>query len=315
MGDGPPLELRGVCKAYGPVRALDQVSFSLRSGEAVGYLGPNGAGKTTTLKLIAGLSRPGEGEVRVAGQDPSRDRRSALAHAGILIESPGVLPYMTGDDLLEYSARVKRVPLREIGVQQARVARELGVEGVLSRPLGGLSTGNLRRMLIASALMGDPELLVLDEPTLGLDPAARTELRALLRGKLREGRTLLMSTHLLEDVEAVCSRVLFLRNGKLLGDQSLPSGEGADGKGSGRAHLRLLRPVPEGQLQALVRDLGSLKEQAPRHLLVLYEGGEEKLAQIIAVLVQNGISLVQVGPGGSGLEERYLATVGREEDP
>ncbi|MCI4351679.1 MAG: ABC transporter ATP-binding protein, partial [Thermoplasmata archaeon] len=208
-----------VSKLYGDHVALREVRFSIRRGESVGYLGPNGAGKTTTLKLLAGLSRPTQGSVRVHGLDPHRERVRALQRLGALVETPGVPPYLTGADLLGYVARVKGIPKGDARAMVRRAAERMGVADHLDRPMGTLSTGLSRRMLLSATLVHDPEILLLDEPTLGLDPAARNDLRVVLRDLAHQGLTLLLSTHLLEDVQEVCDRVLFLRNGTLVGDE------------------------------------------------------------------------------------------------
>ncbi len=212
-----------VSKRYGKRPALRDVTFRLGSGESVGYLGPNGAGKTTTLKLISGLCRPDSGSVLLLGRDPFRERSLALGALGALVETPGIPPYLHGRDLLEYVGRTKSLPRSERPGAVRRAAEGLGVADHLDLPFGSLSTGLSRRVLLAAALVGEPPALVLDEPTLGLDPVARADLRTVLRELVRQGTTLLLSTHLLEDVEEVCDRVLFLREGHLMGDEPVRS--------------------------------------------------------------------------------------------
>ena len=308
------LTVDGVWKRYGDHDALRDVRFSLRSGEAVGYLGPNGAGKTTTLKLLAGLSRPTRGSVRVQGLDPVRDRTRALRHLGALVETPGVPPYLTGADLLEYVACVKGVPAGDRRTAARRAAEMMNVADLLGRPFGSLSTGLVRRMLLGAALVGDPEVLLLDEPTLGLDPAARHDLRGVLRGLSRNGLTLLLSTHLLEDVQEVCGRVLFLKNGALVGDEPVNL-EPDSGLGGTRRVVRL-RFGSDVSVESVARAAGSsfgVTLDSPRQATVRFSGGDAEQGALLAGVVRAGLPLVSASTPEPDLARRYLERVGRED--
>jgi ABC-type multidrug transport system ATPase subunit len=308
------LNVDGVWKRYGDHDALRDVRFSLRSGEAVGYLGPNGAGKTTTLKILAGVARPTRGTVRLQGFDPSRDRGHALRRLGALVETPGIPPYLTGTDLLEYVARVKGVPPGEIRTAARRGAGAMNVAEFLDRPFGSLSTGLARRMLLGAALVGDPELLLLDEPTLGLDPAARHDLREVLRGLTRKGLTLLLSTHLLEDVEQVCTRVLFLRDGALVADEPTVLVDHVGSHADRRAlRLRFGADVP---LEAVTRAIGPDSHvivEGPRVVSVRFAGGDVEQTGLLSGVVRAGLPLLSATAPESDLARRYLEHVGRED--
>jgi ABC-2 type transport system ATP-binding protein len=305
------LALDHVSKRYGTRAALSDVSFRIGRGEVVGYLGPNGAGKSTTLKLCTGLASPSSGTVRIAGGDPTGP--GARRRLGALVETPGVPPYLRGADLLQYCAGARGLAkaARADAVRQA--AAELGVEAQLGEPFGTLSTGLGRRMLIAAALVGDPELLLLDEPTLGLDPLARRDLRELLRRLAAGGRTVLLSTHLLDDVEAVCGRVLFLREGRLVGDDALePRGPGTVSRRALR--LTFARDVtPEEVLRALGPEYTPAAE-GPRRIRVSFTGSEVEQAETLARVVRAGLPLVGATAADDNLAERYLEVVGREEE-
>ena len=308
------LTVDAVWKRYGERDALRDVRFSLRSGEAVGYLGPNGAGKTTTLKLLAGLSRPTRGSVRVHGLDPARDRAKALRRLGALVETPGIPPYLTGADLLEYVARVKGVPAAERRAAAVRAAEAMNVAPHLGRPFGSLSTGLARRMLLGATLVGDPEVLLLDEPTLGLDPVARHDLREVLRTLSRAGLTILLSTHLLEDVQEVCGRVLFLRNGMLVGDEPVNL-EPDTGPGGSRQALRL-RFSSDVTAESIARATGpefAVTLDGPRDATVRFSGGDTEQAALLARVVRAGLPLVSASAPEPDLARRYLERVGRED--
>lgn len=308
------LELRDASKRYGNVVALDHVSFTVRPGESVGYLGPNGAGKSTTLKLLAGLTHPTGGTVLLRGVDPVTDRRSSLSSVGILVETPGVLPYITGADLLLHIAEVKGIPSTDRRAAVRTAAASMDVESSLDRKLGSLSTGLLRRMQLSGALIGDPKVLILDEPTLGLDPAARADLRVVLRRISHDGRTVLLSTHLLEDVEEVCQRVLFLRSGKLVGDESVSGG----GPSANADRARTLRVTLVGSskvedLQKLLGDRGTVETPGDQRMVIRFRGGLEEQSEIVRRLAAGGVSVASAELVGSDLASRYLAKVGRED--
>ncbi|MGA8710119.1 MAG: ABC transporter ATP-binding protein [Thermoplasmata archaeon] len=308
------LTVDGVWKRYGDHDALRDVRFSLRSGEAVGYLGPNGAGKTTTLKLLTGLSRPTRGSVRVHGLDPVRDRTRALRRLGALVETPGIPSYLTGADLLEYVARVKGVPAAERSAAVRHGAEAMKVSEHLGQPFGTLSTGLARRMLLGAALVGDPEILLLDEPTLGLDPAARHDLREALRDLSRRGLTLLLSTHLLEDVQEVCGRVLFLRNGVLVGDEPVNPEPDTSHDGARRAlRLRFGSDVTAESVARAAGPDSGITLDGPRDLTVRFSGGDAEQTALLAAMIRAGLPLLSASTPEPDLARRYLERVGRED--
>jgi ABC-2 type transport system ATP-binding protein len=309
------LEVDSVWKRYGDRDVLRDVRFQLRSGESVGYLGPNGAGKTTTLKILAGITRPSRGAVHLMGLDPARDGTRALRKVGALIETPGVPAYLHGADLLEYVARVKGVPAIERGASVRRAAESMGVAEQLDRPIGSLSTGLVRRMLLAAALVHEPEVLLLDEPTLGLDPAARTDLRALLRGLAARGVTLLFSTHLLDDVQEVCDRVLFLRGGTLVGDEPV-NVDSRLGPAPGKRALEIdfATEVEDAPLRNVLGPGAELTAVGPRRATVRFTGSDAEQAGLLSRLIRAGLPVIAASAPESDLTRRYLDRVGREED-
>jgi ABC-type multidrug transport system ATPase subunit len=301
-------------KSYGRRTVLREVSFRIEEGESVAYLGPNGAGKTTTLKLLSGLTRSTSGSARVLGVDPSGNRDRALATVGTLLETPGIPPYLTGADLLSYVARVREIPVRERAEAIRRAAEGLVTPESLRQPFGSLSTGMARRTLLATSLVGDPRILLLDEPTLGLDPAARQDLRKVLRDLVRRGTTIFLSTHLLEDVQEVCDRVLFLKDGVLVGDEAVPSvgGRGAD-RGRSAVRLRFATPVSLESFTSIGLPTADVRCEEPRQVLLLFDGGEAEQAEIVARVVGAHLPLIGVAAPEPDLARRYLEKVGREE--
>lgn len=216
----PPIELQAVTKAYGHVRAVDSVSFALQPGECVILAGHNGAGKSTLIKLILGLIRPDAGEVRVLG-DLSGRRGSAhhRRHIGYLPETVALYPSLTGAETLAFYARLKG--LASDG--NAALLARLGISGAARRRVGGYSKGMRQRLALAQALLGQPRILLLDEPTTGLDPASRLLFHQIVRELRDTGCAILLSTHALAELEGQADRVIVMSKGHKIADGSLAS--------------------------------------------------------------------------------------------
>src|ERR1051325_10763356 len=209
----PALVAAGLTKVIGQRTIVDNASFELRHGEVFGFLGPNGAGKTTTIRMLVGLIRPTAGRVTICGHDLRRDFEKAMRCVGCIVENPDLYRFMTGRENLEHIARMLRVPHSEI----PRVAELVALEHRLDQRVGTYSLGMRQRLGIAQALLGDPQLLILDEPANGLDPAGIREIRTLLRRLAEErGMAVFVSSHLLAEVELMCDRVAILHKGKIL---------------------------------------------------------------------------------------------------
>jgi ABC-2 type transport system ATP-binding protein len=197
-------------KRYGDRLAADRVSMTVRRGEVYGFLGPNGAGKTTTLRMILGLIRPSSGSARVLGSPAGT--AEVTARVGALVEGPGFYPYLSGRDNLRVMARYRHLP--ETAAEEA--LERVGLAGRGGDKFKSYSLGMKQRLGVASALMGDPDLVVLDEPTNGLDPAGMVDMRRLITGLADGGQTVLLSSHLLDEVQEICDRVGVINNGVLL---------------------------------------------------------------------------------------------------
>ncbi|MCP5405471.1 MAG: ABC transporter ATP-binding protein [Pseudomonadaceae bacterium] len=234
------LEAHGLCKTFitpaGPLQAVRDVSFTVNKGELVGLIGPNGAGKSTTMRLLAGYLPPDTGTVSLCGHPMAAHRAEAQACLGYLAEQPALYEDLLGAEYLDFIARAHNVPnrARAIGV----VAQLTRCDGFLHRPLGELSKGMKQRVHLAAALVNDPAVLILDEPTDGLDPNQKHELRLTLR-ELAKTKAVLVSTHILEEAEAMCSRVLIINQGKLIADTT-PAELARQGKGDIQLAFRIL---------------------------------------------------------------------------
>ncbi len=214
------IEARHLTKDYGTVVAVRDVSFEVGKGEIVGFLGPNGAGKTTTLRILAGFLGATEGSASIGGFDIATDSLRARAQLGYMPEAAPLYPELRVREYLAFRAELKRVPRRERRRAVDRSLEQAAVADVAETPIGHLSKGYRQRVALADALVSSPPLLILDEPTAGLDPNQIVEVRKLIR-ELGESHTILLSTHILPEVEAVCDRALVIARGRLVAEGTL----------------------------------------------------------------------------------------------
>ncbi|MCW5751752.1 MAG: ABC transporter ATP-binding protein [Alphaproteobacteria bacterium] len=217
------IEIRNLVRRFGPFTAVDDISFSVGRGEVLGFLGPNGAGKSTTMKMITGFLTPSSGSVSICGADMEAEPLKAKSLIGYLPEGAPAYPDMTPSAFLDFVAEVR-------GLDRATKARRIGeivgriqLDAVLHQPIDTLSKGFKRRVGLAQALLHDPPILVLDEPTDGLDPNQKHEVRKLIRD-MASDKAIIISTHILEEVEAVCTRAVIIAGGRLLAEGLPESG-------------------------------------------------------------------------------------------
>ncbi|UYO07908.1 ABC transporter ATP-binding protein [Paenibacillus sp. PSB04] len=218
MNETNVLEVLNVSKKAGARTLVDHVSFSIQAGDVCGFVGPNGAGKTTLIRMMTGLIKPGGGSIRIDGTDVGHERVKALSRVGAIVESPIFFPYMSGrDNLLNLARLHPNVPGTE---RKARVEEALSIVGLSERGSDKVKTYSLgmkQRLGIAQALLGDPRLIILDEPANGLDPMGIRELRQLIQRLNQErGITFLVSSHLLDELQRICSRFVIIKEGKLV---------------------------------------------------------------------------------------------------
>lgn len=214
------IDVNGITKSYGPIEALRGISFNVAAGEIVGLLGPNGAGKTTTIKILTGNLHPDDGSVEVNGLDVLAHTQEVQAQIGYLPETAPLYPELTVQGYLKMMAELRDIPSDEQRACISEAVYATGLADHLVRPIGELSKGFRQRVGLAQAIIHKPRLLILDEPTIGLDPTQIVEVRRLIRG-LAQRSTVLLSTHILSEVEALCDRAIILINGRIRADAQL----------------------------------------------------------------------------------------------
>ena len=219
------IEATNLSKRYGDIVAVDDVSFSVERGEVVGFLGPNGAGKTTTMRMLTGFMPPTDGSARICGHDIFEEPLAARRSIGYLPEAPPLYPEMTVTSFVDYVARIKDVPRKERARKVEHALERCGLSDVSRRVIGTLSKGFRQRVGLAQAIVHEPPVLILDEPTVGLDPLQIGEIRQLIAnlagGDGAAQHTVILSTHILPEVEAICRRVVMINDGRKTVDAPL----------------------------------------------------------------------------------------------
>jgi ABC-2 type transport system ATP-binding protein len=280
-------------KRYGRTAAVDAVSLTVRRGEVYGFLGPNGAGKTTTLRMLVGLVRPTSGSARVLGGRPGEE--AVLRRVGALIEGPGFYPYLSGRDNLRVLARYNR--LGGAAVERALEQVDLTARG--GEAFKSYSLGMKQRLGVAAALLGDPDLLILDEPTNGLDPNGMADMRELVSRLAASGRTVLLSSHLLGEVQQVCDRVGVIAGGRLLTESTV-----ADLRGASSLFVRA-EPVADAE-RVIAAVLGPVDVSRTGDGGLQVATGPARNPEVVRALVQAGIDLHEIRSAERSLEEVFF---------
>jgi ABC-2 type transport system ATP-binding protein len=294
------VETSGLTKRYGNgVLAVDSVDMSVRRGEVYGFLGPNGAGKTTTLRMLVGLIRPTSGTATVAGHSPGDP--AGLAKIGSLVEAPGFYPYLSGRENLKVVADYARI-------NHKRVDEVLDIVELTSRAgrkFGTYSTGMKQRLGVAAALLKDPELLILDEPTSGLDPQGMAEMRKLIKEIGQGNRTVLLSSHLLPEVEQICDRVGVIRGGKLVTQSTVQELLGEEGV--------LVTAQPIDRAFELLTSMFGAAAVSTQNGSIRLKTDPSSTLEINSRLTAAGIGVSELRPIERSLEEAFFQLTGEKQ--
>lgn len=287
------LEVRGLSKTLGHRKVLDGVGFTVSEGEIAGFVGPNGAGKTTTIRLLTGLIRPDSGEISVCGRNLSHDREAALAALSAIVETPGLYLDLTGMDHLRFLQRMRKVPEERL----KQVVGEIGLGERLDDKTKKYSLGMKQRLALGLCLLTDPKLLILDEPTNGLDPDGTIELRGLIVQAARQhGCAVLLSSHLLSEVEKIASKIIFIRGGKIVSEQSdTPAG----------VLYRISVSDPRKAAETLTKSGFAVSAVAQEDGCVKVRVEESGFEKVMPLLLSAGIAVLDVEKEKDDLEAEY----------
>ncbi|MDO9354837.1 MAG: ABC transporter ATP-binding protein [Solirubrobacteraceae bacterium] len=303
--DQPIITLRGVTKKFGAKAAVDDISVDVLPGRCFAWLGPNGCGKTTLIRMMLGLARPTAGEITVRGFHVPKDSRRALSRVGAIVEEPRFYPYLSGRDNLKiWAAHYDASAAGRIDSELARV----GLTEAANQKVDAYSLGMRQRLGVARAMLNDPELLLLDEPTNGLDPAGLVEFRQMVRSLVAEGRTVFISSHILDEVERMADDVAIIQHGRMVSVGSIA--ELTQGASSA-----ILVRVSDPQAAASALSGLPFVERADagdsgRLTLTVSSAGDAELQATAAQIVGSGIGLFELGTSAASLESRFLEITG-----
>ena len=294
----PELEVRNLTKRYGSTVAVDDLSFAVEPGRVTGFLGPNGAGKTTTMRALLGLLRPSGGEALVESRPPTA-MAEPLGTIGAALEATAFHPGRSGRNHLRCLATAAGLPTRRVD----EVLEMVELSGAAGRRVKGYSLGMRQRLALAAALLGEPRILILDEPANGLDPQGMRWLRDLLKAQAAEGRTVLVSSHVLSEVAQVADELIVIRDGRLVSHSTLE-----EFTAGGQAPLRVRAAAPD-RLAAALAERGAEVEPDDGALMVRGLSGQ----QVGELALSLGIALHELAPQHSSLEARFLEVMDSEE--
>ena len=298
------IEVSNVSRIFGTFRAVNDVSFSIPTGQIVGLLGPNGAGKTTTMRMITGFLKPTSGTIKIDGTDITENPVESKRKIGYMPESAPLYGDMIVDDYLRYIARMQQ---QDENVKVPLLCRECGLEEVMHKNIGELSRGYRQRVGLAHALMNDPEILILDEPTSGLDPNQVEDVRALIK-EIGKTRTVIISTHILSEVEMLCSRVIIISGGKLVADS--PTDQLRTRYGNA-AVVRVNANATEAQLSASLKGIDGIqslsfeKAETGATALIAIQGDTEIRPAVAKAVLSSGYDLYELSLQRNSLEDVF----------
>lgn len=302
------IEVKNLTKKYGDRVAVDSISFTVNKGEILGFLGQNGAGKTTTMKILTGFMAATEGTVNIGGHDVMADPLEVKKKIGYLPENPPLYNELLVSEYLNFVAELRGIPKAERKSKIDSAVERCQLGNVRERLIGNLSKGYRQRVGIAQAIVHEPAVVILDEPTIGLDPKQVTEARSLIKS-MRGERTLIYSTHILPEVAATCDRIIVIHEGKLVAQESI-----AEINASGLIKTEIVTRKASETLVANLKGLRGVKNvvlttNGTNRLIVESESKEELMAEISKAVVNADAGLVRMAPIRLNLEEHYLQLI------
>ena len=310
--DVPSIEAVNLTKQYGAFTALSDLNLKIEGPKCVGFLGPNGAGKTTALKMFTDLIRPSKGEALINGVNVHTHKKKALESVGTLIETPEIYASLTPREALTMIAEIRGVPHVERKKRVEDVTAELRMEEWIDKRVGKFSKGMKQRICIASALLSNPTVVLLDEPTTGLDPRGMSEVRDIIKSLKGKNRLIFMSSHILSEVSDVCDEVAMINHGKLIVYDTLPHVTAKFSGGNNVVEVGLLRPVDTKivtQTIAALPDVVNVEKIADKDLKISFSGGLAVQERLLNDIIKLNIGVVSYKAASSELEDVYLKLI------
>jgi ABC-2 type transport system ATP-binding protein len=303
------IEAVNLSKVYGSFTALSNLNLKIEGAKCVGFLGPNGAGKTTTLKIFTDLIRASSGEAIINGINVHTHKKAALASVATVIETPEIYPSLTPREALGMIADLRGVPHAERKKRIEEVTAEVGMSEWVDKRVGKFSKGMKQRICIASSLLSNPSIVLLDEPTTGLDPRGMSEVRNIVKSLKKKDRLIFMSSHILSEVSDVCDEVAMIDHGKLLVYDTIQNATARFSGGSSTVEVGVSRPIDSGTLENFVSKVPgvlSADRRDDRSFTIKCAEGLDVQERILSDLVRLNIGVISYRPASSALEETYL---------
>jgi ABC-2 type transport system ATP-binding protein len=308
----PSIEAINLTKQYGAFTALSDLNLKIEGTKCVGFLGPNGAGKTTALKMFTDLIKPTKGQALINGVNVHTHKKKALECVGTLIETPEIYSSLTPREALTMIAEIRGIPHAERKKRVEEVTAELRMEEWIDKRVGKFSKGMKQRICIASALLSDPEVILLDEPTTGLDPRGMSEVRDIIKGLKGKNRLIFMSSHILSEVSDICDEVAMINHGKLIVYDTLPHVTAKFSGGNNVVEVGLVRPVDTQivtQTIAAMPDVVTAEKIGDKDLKISFSGGLAVQERLLNDIVKLNIGVVSYKAASSELEDVYLKLI------
>ena len=298
------LTIKNLTKKFSSFVAVDNLSLDVKKNTCVGFLGPNGAGKTTTLKILTGLLRPTSGDAHINGYDVTKNFREAMSGVGAVVETPEFYPHFTPIDVLSYFGKLRGMPNQEINNRIQKVLDEVNMSEWSQKKIGKFSKGMKQRISIASALLHEPQLIILDEPVSGLDPRGMMEVREIIQSMKKQGRTIFMSSHLLGETQAICDEVAFIDKGKLLGLRSINE---LQTSGKSKIKIEMLENPTAFQLDAIknFQHTSNVLQESDKVISVEFDGNKLQRAEFLKFLQEHSIKVISFSLVETNLENLY----------
>jgi len=307
------IELKNVTKKYGNFVAVDDISFKIEDGEIIGLLGPNGAGKSTTMNMITGFIEPTKGEIIVDGFDILKKPRKAKKQIGYMPENVPLYMELTVKEFVKYMAELKYVDRKQRKEEVERVIKQTGLEDVQNKLIRNLSRGYKQRVSLAGSLVGHPKILILDEPTVGLDPKQITEIRSLIK-KLSKEHTIILSSHILSEVSQICKKVIIINKGKIV---AIDTPENLENKVNNEKSLIVTVEDTENKIEEVIKKLYNIKEiklvkdleDGTKQYIIIWNGEDDLRKKIFEFFAKENITIFEMKKPEATLEDAFMSVI------
>lgn len=312
------IEVKNVTKKYGNKIAVDNISFEVKDGEVVGFLGPNGAGKSTTMNMITGFIEPTDGTIMINGNDISKKAKKAKKQIGYMPENVPLYHELTVKEFIKYMAELKFVKRPERKAEVDKVIKEAGLENVKNRLIRNLSRGYKQRVSLAGALVGNPDVIILDEPTVGLDPKQITEIRGLIK-ELGKKHTVILSTHILSEVSQICEKVVIINKGKIVAIDTPENLEQKTKEKNGisvtvedpKENMKKLKSkIPEIEKIEMIKD----NEDGTKQFVITSKTDIDLRKKLFEVLPKEEITIFELKKTETSLEDAFIKLIDTEKE-